>query len=153
MLTNNKIYLTSNDCVTFDQYYRYTVDAPIYEVKKKKGVNITCFLNSEKFATSIQIEHAVLMQLIGSELHCQSSIDKDLKCGVFKGIFEPNKINSIICDIIQGFLLCQSCDTPEVVLYLKKNKLRHKCKACGVKSYIKTELEPTRMYEIIKNKL
>jgi translation initiation factor 5 len=116
---------------------------------KKKGATITCFTNSESFATAIEMDHILLIKLIGSELSCQSSIDKDMKCGVFKGLFEPSQINSIICNIIQGFLLCQTCDKPEVILYKKKHKLRQHCKACGEKNYIKTELEPTKMYEII----
>jgi|688.fasta_scaffold1026385_1 translation initiation factor 5 len=149
MLSNNKMYLCSDESITYDTNYRYKIDAPLFEVKKKKGANITCFINSETFATAIEIDHLLLIKLIGSELSCQSIIDKDLKCGVFKGLFDVNQINSIICNIIQGYLLCQICDKPEVILYKKKHKLRQQCKACGEKNYIKTELEPTTMYEII----
>jgi len=135
--------------ITYDPHYRYKIDAPLYEIKKKKGAIITCFTNSEIFASAIEIDHMLLIKIIGSELSCQSSIDKDLKYGVFKGLFEPSQINSIICNIITSYLLCQTCDKPEVVLYKKKRKLRQLCKACGDKNYIKPELELTSIYEII----
>ena len=149
MLSNNKTYLCSDESVTYDPNYRYKIDAPLYEATKKKGANITCFTNSESFASAIEMDHLLLIKLIGSELSCQSSIDKDLKCGVFKVLFEVSQINSIISNIIQGFLLCQMCDKPEVILFKKKHKLRQQCKACGEKNYIKSELELTIMYELI----
>lgn len=149
MLSNNKMYLCSDESVTDDQNYRYKIDAPLYETKKKKGSDITIFTNSKSFASAIEMDHMLLIKLIGSELSCQSLIDKDLNCGIFKGVFEVSQINSIIINIIQGFLLCQICDKPEVILYKKKHKLRQQCKACGEKNYIKSELELTKMYELI----
>lgn len=153
MLSNNKMYLCSDESVTYDPNYRYKIDAPQFELRKKKGANITCFTNSETFSTAIEMDQLLLIKLIGSELSCHSSIDKDIKCGVFKGVFETEQINNIVSTIIQNYLLCQACDKPEVILYKKKHKLRQKCKACGEKNYISPELEVTTVYEIIAKTL
>lgn len=149
MLSNNKLYLCSDESVTNDPNYRYKVDVPMFELKKKKGVNITCFTNSKSFALSIETNELLLLKLIGSELSCQSYIDKDIKCGVFKGQFEDDVVNSIICNIVKHYLLCQTCDKPEVKLYNKNNNLRQKCRACGSKHYVKSNLKVTKMYELI----
>lgn len=151
MLSNNQMYLCSAEETTYDPNYRYKIDAPAYEIKKKKGATITCFTNSVKFAAMAEIDHSLLIQLIGTELSCSSSIDPDLKCGLFKGLFEPTQLTKIIETVIQGFWLCQSCDKPEVILYLKKNQLRQSCKACGEKHYVKTELElsSSSMYDLV----
>jgi len=149
MMANNKLYLCSDESVTFDLNYRYKVDLPIYEVKTKKGSNLTCFTNSVSFATSIEFDHQLLTRLIGQQLSCKSSIDKDLKCAVFQGVYTTNKINGIICFIIQNYLLCRSCDKPEVIIYKKKKMLKHQCKACGEKNVVKEELECTDIYETI----
>ena len=94
------MYLCSEESVTYDANYRYKIEAPVFEAKKKKGSHITCFINSETFAAAIELDHLLLIKLIGAELSCQSSIDKELKCGVFKGLFAVHQINSIICNII-----------------------------------------------------
>lgn len=150
MLANNKIYLCSNEETIYDPNYRYKVDAPIYEYRIKKGADITCFINSVSFAKSIQLDHALLIRILGSELSCKSYIDKDTKCGVFQGIHEKTKINNIICSVIQNYLLCQTCDRPETTLYVKKNKLRQCCKACGEKKYV---IECNNAYELILKSL
>jgi translation initiation factor 5 len=152
MLANNKLYLCSNEDVTFDSNYRYRVNVPEYEVRKKKGTNVTYFMNSKAFSDSIEINHDLFMKLIGSSLSCQSSMDKDIKCATFKGVYEYDKINDIVCSIIQKFLLCQNCDKPEVILYKKKGKLRHQCKACGDKRYVEENLASDN-YEIILKSL
>ena len=149
MLANNKLYLCTDETVTLDSHYRYRVDPPVFEVKPKKGNHLTCFVNSVSFAASIEFDHNLLIRLIGQELSCKSSIDKDYKCAVFQGIYDANKINGIICYIIQNYLLCQACDKPEVILYKKKKMLKHKCKACGVKNAVKEELECSDIYETI----
>ena len=153
MIANDKLYLCTDETVTFDSNYRYRVDPPIYEIKTKKGNHLTCITNSESFATSIEFDHQLLIRLIGQELSCKSGIDKDFKCAVFYGIYDVNKINGIICYIIQNYLICQSCDKPEVILYKNKKTLKHKCKACGEKNVVKEELQTTNIYEIILKNL
>lgn len=153
MLANNKMYLCSNEETVFDSNYRYRVDPPNYEILSKKGKDITCFTNSVSFARSIQFDHELMVRILGSEMSCKSSVDKDLKCAVFQGIHEKTKINNIICNLIKDYLLCQLCDRPEVTLYANKHKLRQKCRACGEKNFVKPELEYTDMYDIILKNL
>lgn len=151
MLANNKLYLCSNEATTFDPYYRYRVDPPIYEIHNKKGTDVTCFTNSISFAKSIQFDHNTLIRAIGTELSCKSTINDNY--ATFQGIHDRTKINNIICNIIQDYLLCQLCDRPEVILYKKKHKLKQACRACGEKNYIKPALEYTDIYEIINKSI
>ena len=143
MLANNKMYLCKDINVTNDPYYRYQVDAPTFDFKK----GCTLFTNSHLFSTQIIIDHLLFIKLIGKKLSCRTSIHKEINCGVFKGFFNEEQINNIICEIIQNYLLCQTCHTPEVILRKKKGLLQHKCKACGKKNYINNDASD--MYEQI----
>ena len=48
---------------------------------------------------------------------------------------EQSVVLSLICDCIKKYLLCNSCDKPELILKIKNNQLYQKCKACGNKYY------------------
>ena len=149
MIANNQLYLCSDEAVIMDSNYRYKVNAPEYDIKTKKGKQITYITNSVSLANSLEWDHELLVRLIGQALSCKSSVDKDLRCAAFQGIFRVGHITDIICYIVQCYMLCQSCDKPEVVLYRKKRVLKHACKACGVKQRVNEALETTNMYDTI----
>jgi len=149
MISGNKLFLSSNDEIIYDSNFRYKIDIPIYEIKNKKGCKMTYFTNSNTFCKSINFDHNLLIRLLSIELSCKGTIDKNLNCGVFSGVYEPVKINNIICSFIRNYLICKLCGNPEVTLFKNKNKLKQICKACGEKYYIKPELQQTKIYEII----
>lgn len=153
MISNNELYLTTNEAVTFDPNYRYKSQVPLFEIRKVKGSQITYFTNSSIIATSIQFNEQLLIKIIGNELSCRSGYDDNYRCGFFKGVFEKQQINNIICYVIQNYLICQVCDYPELELYEKKGCIKQNCKSCGKKRYVKNELEITKIYQIIVNYL
>lgn len=153
MLANNKLYLCTDDSVTYDTNYRYKIDIPLYEIKKRKGALYSYFINSDKIASYLNIDHVTLIKSIGSELSCQSNVDNDTCSGYFRGTYESSQLNGILCNFIKNYLICQSCDKPEIKLYLKNNKIRQKCKACGEKHYVKSEIEFSDSYGIVKKHL
>jgi CTP synthase (UTP-ammonia lyase) len=55
MLSNSKLYLCSNESVTYDSNYRYQVNIPVIEHNRWKGSVWTGFVNSKSFAESVEI--------------------------------------------------------------------------------------------------
>jgi translation initiation factor 5 len=153
MENNNKIYLTSNELTTFDPSYRYKVSLPIFTKMVKKGTIVTIFDNCIEFAKSIEIDKNLLVRLIAIKLSCQVSLDKSTNKIYFKGNYESHTIIDIICEIIQNYLLCVSCDLPEVILKSKNHKIKQKCKACGASNYINIQHSNSQLYEIILHNL
>jgi translation initiation factor 5 len=153
MISFNKLYLCSNEATVADPNYRYITNAPIYEKQKKKGTDCTYFINSKNISTYLNINHELFIKIIGLELSCQSKIDNDRDCGVFKGNYDNAQINNILCQIIKNYYLCQSCDYPEIIFDVKHKMLRHKCNACGKKNYINNQLATSKVYNAILKKL
>ncbi len=149
MISMNKLYYCSSESTTMDPNYRYITNAPVYNIGKKKGASITYFTNSNAISSYLKIEHSIFIKLIGLELSCQYSIDKELNCGLFKGHYESLQINNIICSIIANYFLCPSCDYPEISFCIKHKSLRQKCGACGKKYYIRDELSMSKTYQTL----
>ena len=138
MEATGQLYLTSDMNVTLDANYRYKVALPEFAFVKKKGTMNTIFVNITAFAKSIEIEPTILIKIIGKKLSTRSTLS-----GI-QGQHDTNIIKNIIYTFIQDFLLCKSCDKPEVKLKVSssdKTRLKQKCKACGNKTYIERDVD------------
>jgi translation initiation factor 2 beta subunit (eIF-2beta)/eIF-5 len=152
MEQSGKIYMCSDESTLFDQNYRYQVNIPVFDTINQKGTDITLFINSDKFAKSIQINEETLVKILATKLSCQGGIEKHLKVGYFKGKYAHGQITSHICGFIRTYLLCKSCDRPEVIIQLKKKKLRQTCAACGAKTFIEDNCFD-KTYDIVTKSL
>lgn len=149
MISNNKLYMCSNEGTTFDPSYRYITNAPNYEKQKKKGTDITYITNSANLAAYLHINHDLFVKLIGVELSCPYKLDSDRGCAVYRGNYTNTQINNILCTIIKNYYLCKSCDYPEIALCIKHKMLRQTCSACGKKYYVDEHLASTKTYSAI----
>jgi translation initiation factor 5 len=135
MEINNKLYLTSDESVLFDNHYRYQISTPESSYVMKKGTHITILDNFDTFCTQLMFNPLILIKVLGKTLSCKSGIDKNNKY-YLQGKYTNEQVKDIIYSFIQKYLLCNNCDKPEVNLKYKKDKIKQKCRACGNNIYV-----------------
>jgi translation initiation factor 5 len=129
----------------YDPSYRYKINLPKFDVVDKKGTRITLFHNSKSFADELQFDEELLVNLVAKGLACQTGYDNSMKVYYFKCI--NMKILDVLCEIIQKYLICKSCDRPEVLLRTHGNDITQRCKACGAASIIENNSLNDKTYE------
>jgi translation initiation factor 5 len=132
----NKLYLTSDENTLMDPNYRYIICTIEYKKVNKKGTIITVLENFSKFCKELQFNELLLIKIIGKFLSCKTGIDKNTNLYYLQGDFISKQINDIIYNFIKKYLLCITCDKPEIILKCKNEKIKQKCKACGNKCYL-----------------
>lgn len=145
---NNKLYLTSDENILFDNHYRYQISIIQISCILKKGTYITLLDNFEKFCDELIFDKKILIKIIGKRLSCKSGIDK-MGRYYLQGNYSIIQIKDIIHTFIQNYLLCINCDKPEVNLKYKNNKIKQKCKACGNNTYLNCNEDINNIFKTI----
>jgi len=149
MESNSKLYLCSCSNTLLDFNYRYQINLPIITNGNLKGHPITKFENYKSFSTSLNMDDKTLIKLIGIKLSCQVGFEDNY--AFFKGTYTYAVLINVIQLIINKFVLCKNCDTPEVNMRVKKKQIYHKCSACGSSYYILDNGE--KIYQIMLKSL
>lgn len=136
MENNDKLYLTSNDHILFDNHYRYQISTIHISSMLKKGTYITILDNLEPFCNELMFDKKIMIKVIGKLLSCKSGIDKTTCKYYIQGIYTSSQVKDVIYTFIQNYLLCINCDMPEVKLKYKNDKIKQKCNACGNNAYL-----------------
>lgn len=131
-----QLYLTSDEQVLFDDNYRYIISPIEIAHVTKKGTAITILTNIDRFSQELQFNKNIIISVLGKKLSCKSGIDKTTKSHYLQGHFTEQQIKDILYKFIQNYLLCSTCNKPEVQIKCKHEQLRQKCRACGNKSYL-----------------
>jgi translation initiation factor 5 len=150
MENESHIYLTSSEDVLFDFNYRYKIIKPTFEIVTKKGKILTLLTNLELFAQQLEFDPKILLKIISLNLSCESGVVKETNICYLKGQYTSEIINLIICNFIQKYLLCKSCDKPEVELTSNKVAINQVCKACGHDQNVEYD---NKVYEVLLKKL
>lgn len=145
---NNRLYLTSDNSVLFDDHYRYQMSTLQISLALKKGTYITIIDNYNDFCDELIFDKNLLIKVIGKSLSCKSGIDKHNNA-YLQGQYAFQDIKNIVYSFIQNYLLCINCDKPEIRLKYKNNKIKQKCRACGNNSYLDNCKE--EIIHILKN--
>jgi translation initiation factor 2 beta subunit (eIF-2beta)/eIF-5 len=145
---NNKLYLTSDNSILFDDHYRYQMSTLQISLALKKGTYITIIDNYNDFCDELIFDKNLLIKVIGKSLSCKSGIDKHNNA-YLQGQYAFQDIKNIVYSFIQNYLLCINCDKPEIRLKYKNNKIKQKCRACGNNSYLDNCKE--EIIHILKN--
>ncbi len=135
----NKLYLTSDETVLMDFNYRYVISPLEITYMNKKGTKITLLTNFDKFCEELHYDSNILLKIIGKKMSCKSGVDKTTKVPYLQGDFTEKNVKDIVYNFIQSYLLCSSCDKPEVVIKKKEKGVRQKCKACGHRCYLDSD--------------
>lgn len=132
---NNKLYLASSELALFDNHYRYKISIIEISSMLKKGTYITILDNFDNFCNELMFDKKILIKIIGKELSCKSGIDKNNKY-YLQGQYSTAQIKNVVYTFIKNYLLCVSCDKPEINLKYKNDKIKQKCRACGNSVYL-----------------
>lgn len=135
MENNNKLYLTSDESVLFDNHYRYQISTIQSSRILKKGTYITILDNFDTFCNELIFDPRLLIKIIGKILSCKSGINKNRQY-YLQGQYDDTQIKEVTYEFIQNYLLCANCNKPEINLKYKNGKIKQKCKACGNKVYL-----------------
>lgn len=136
MEQSGSLYLTSDESVLFDTNYRYKISIIEIAYLTKKGTKITIITNLDRFAKELIFDKDILLRILGKKLSCKSGLDKATNNYYLQGEYTSKQIKDILYPFIQNYLLCCSCDKPEVNIKYKRDKIKQKCKACGSKNYL-----------------
>ena len=119
------------DCQVLDPFYRYKM--PAIAVKISRGTEIT---NLDKISKAIGRPENVILKMFSNALG--ALIRKKRLAGVHLAA----KLQDILFDYIENFVLCKHCRNPETML--THNYLF--CKACGEK----TNLQEGKLLRMIQ---
>jgi translation initiation factor 5 len=111
-----------------DPFYRYKMP----EVNLKNNNNKTIIINIEKISLYINTPCEILIKYISYIL----GTNYNNKDNSFNGLYNKDKIQEIIYDYINEFVICKNCNIPELLysnikISSKKTKLNSICSACG----------------------
>jgi translation initiation factor 5 len=149
MIQEDIMYLARDDDVLFDFNYRYKIKAPIFSQQMKKGKPITIFENIDEFSEKLICNKEILIKLISTCLSCQNGVIKENNSVFFKGHYENEIINEIICNFIKKYMLCEECDKPEIKLTSNRG-ITYTCDACGHKGNIEYD---QKIYDFVEKKI
>ena len=131
-MEKNKFYFASKENSLTDELYRYQYDLPKISVSGKQGNRTTFFENSEDFANYMSIPSIFFGKYISNKISCPSNFDKSKNCLTFKGEYNQDIITQYLHDFVKIYILCDTCDYPEINLSTQKKKPIYKtCRSCG----------------------
>lgn len=132
-----------------DLYYRYKMPRVIVKQEGKTGGIKTVVVNLADIASSLKRSPSHILKYISYELATQSKVDGNRY--VVNGKHDPSRIQTLIYDFIDAFVMCPSCGNPET-FYLDENGLTMECLACGEKSRMRnSKLSSVIMKDVDRN--
>lgn len=100
-----------------DPFYRYKMDKITVTIKNKK----TNLINLSNISNTLKIDPKIMFRYITSRLGTFGQEKKESY--IISGVFDADKIQNLIYDFIDIYILCKKCKFPEVSDSI--------CKACG----------------------
>ncbi|EPZ31598.1 hypothetical protein ROZALSC1DRAFT_27583 [Rozella allomycis CSF55] len=120
-----------------DAFYRYKMPRLQAKVEGRGNGIKTVILNMAEIAKAVYRPPSYITKFFGDVLGTQSKIDDKNNRYVVNGKHETIKLQDLVYDFIEKFVLCQSgsCNNPETEIIIQgsgKNKTAvRKCAACG----------------------
>ncbi|KAH3663876.1 hypothetical protein OGAPHI_005279 [Ogataea philodendri] len=115
-----------------DPFYRYKMPA-IQAKTEGRGNGIkTNVLNAADVAKALARPTAYVIKYFGFELGALTNIDDEKEKFVVNGQHDAGKLQDVLDNFINKFVLCPSCKNPETELTITKDdNVMRDCKACG----------------------
>ena len=124
----------------FDPSYRYKM--PKLETNFKKN-NRTYFTNLPKVAESLNRSANEIVKWFGYTLGVASNT-KDFS---ISGQYDTKKLQTLLQDFINEYILCGVCGNPETTYSSYKGKLCKQCASCGKPSPLKVHSKMKKLYQ------
>lgn len=114
-----------------DPFYRYKMPKLSAKVEGKGNGIKTVISNMSEIAKALERPPMYPTKYFGCELGAQTNFDAKNERYIVNGEHDANKLQDILDGFIKKFVLCKSCENPETTLFVRKNAIKSKCKACG----------------------
>ena len=114
---------------TNDQFYRYRMPKLELAFENKKG-GITVIKNIEIIAEKLERPVKMIGKYISKNIGCSAKM-KSGKGMILVGKWDDVRLNELIQQFIDKFVLCPGCGNPETDYEESKRKIVLKCRACG----------------------
>lgn len=118
-----------NSAFGLDPFYRYKMTQLVISVIKGK----TYLTNIDAVTKDLQIEPEFIIKYLGIRFGTRtvynSNSDPNQR-GWLCGIFDMNRLSSILREFIEEIILCKVCGNPELE-YIYKDKVILSCRCCG----------------------
>ncbi|KAK7864919.1 hypothetical protein R5R35_008722 [Gryllus longicercus] len=127
------------NCNVSDDFYRYKMPRLIAKVEGKGNGIKTVIANMTDVAKAISRPATYPIKYFGCELGAQTQLDFKNDRFIVNGSHDAEKLQGLLHEFIQKFVLCPSCENPETVLSVNKKKqaIIQACQACGYNSPLK----------------
>lgn len=116
-----------------DLYYRYKMPKVNLRHEGKSGGR-TIVVNLDDISNSLRRKSNYILKYLGYELATQVKSDKGKY--ILNGKHDLTRIQDIIYDFIDAYVICPCCENPET-FYINEGTLGMECLACGKKSKVK----------------
>jgi translation initiation factor 2 beta subunit (eIF-2beta)/eIF-5 len=103
------------------------------DILDESSPECTGFTNSLRVAKNLRVPHELLWEFLTYHLRT-TSLSKSHYSGERRwlvGHFSVGQISSAVRSFIKEFILCPTCDKPEIDLRVTQGKFRYRCRACG----------------------
>lgn len=119
-----------------DPFYRYKMNP----LSIKYETNFTFVQNINQVSDDLKRNKKSIIKYFGLILGTQSKYDKKRECCSLQGNFNKEKLQNILQDYIDIFVLCSKCNQPDTKIEVnKKKELYLSCDGCGNHYIIKTK--------------
>ncbi|KAJ1818194.1 eukaryotic translation initiation factor 5 [Coemansia sp. RSA 2599] len=117
---------------TKDQFYRYKMPRLQGKIEGKGNGIKTVLPNIVEVSRALSRPPAYATKYFGSELGAQTKIEEKNDKYIVNGAHEVSKLQDLLYNFIDKFVLCGDCKNPETDLIITKEQtiVRH-CMACG----------------------
>lgn len=112
-----------------DMFYRYRMPKLELIFENKKG-GITIIKNIDIIAEKLERPVKMIGKYISKNIGCSAKVKLN-KGMILIGKWDDDRLNNIIQQFINKFVLCPECSNPETDYEENKKNIILKCRACG----------------------
>lgn len=114
-----------------DPNYRYTMHKIVSTTQGTGGGVKTKFDNIHEVAKDLKVPTDYPLKFMARELGTMSEIKNEVY--LINGSHTSDKLQQVLDKFIDKYVLCPlpKCRLPEIRIFIKKDEIRSKCKACG----------------------
>ncbi|CAD25666.1 EUKARYOTIC TRANSLATION INITIATION FACTOR 5 [Encephalitozoon cuniculi GB-M1] len=134
-----------------DFYYRYKMPRAVVKQEGKAGNTRTLIVNLEEIGSSLKRPPLYILKFMSYELATRTDVGKGRYA--VNGKYESSRIQDLIYNFIDEFVICPFCSNPET-FYINSGGLSMECLACGKRSNMRSsKLSGMILRDVEKNSL
>jgi translation initiation factor 5 len=114
-----------------DTSYRYKMPKLVTKVEGKGNGIKTVIVNVVDVSKALHSEPAYVTKFFGIDLGATSKYNADIERAVVNGAHTQPDMQELLKKYIDNFILCPTCQLPELAMKVHKGAIKIDCSACG----------------------